>query len=110
MTGAPAIGALDRRLTIETPTATSDGAGGETVVWTKLADVWGRVDALSAAERDRSGRLDGVATHRVTIRARTGVTGGQRLKVDGRTLMILATRPVGVRDRFLLIEAEEEGR
>lgn len=110
MSGEPAIGLLDRRLAIEAPTASSDGAGGEAVVWSKLADVWGRVEALSAAERDRSGRLEGVATHRVTIRARTGVASGQRIKLEDRTLTILATRPVGLRDRFLVLEAEEEAR
>lgn len=105
-----AIGALDRRLVIEATVRTGDGAGGATVTWQPVASVWGRVEALSASERDRSGRLDGVATHRVTIRAHPEVAGGQRIVIGSRVLAILATRPEGRGDCTLILEAQEEGR
>ncbi|MDQ0317835.1 phage head closure protein [Amorphus orientalis] len=104
------IGALDRRIVIEAPTSTPDGAGGVTVTWTPLATVWARVETLSAAERVRAGRPDGIATHRVTIRALSGIASGQRILVDGRVLTVRATRPSGDRDAYLVLEAEEEGR
>lgn len=104
------IGALDRRVILEAPVSTSDGAGGATVAWQELATVWAQVETLSAAERERSGRLAGIATHRVSIRARDDVESGQRVVVDGRVLAVRATRPAGVRDRYLILEAEEEGR
>ena len=110
MSGDLPIGALDRRVRIEVPLSTADGAGGATVAWAMVATVWAKVEALAAAERDRSGRLDGVATHRVTIRARDGVASGQRLVLGGRSLAVLATRPAGRGDRYLVLEAEEEGR
>lgn len=110
MSGTLPIGALDRRIRIEAPVRTGDGAGGATVAWATVATVWAQVAALSAAERDRAGRLDGVATHRVTIRARDGVASGQRIVLGGRVLAVRATRPAGRGDRFMVIEAEEEGR
>lgn len=105
-----AIGALDRRVTIEAPVRTEDGAGGATVSWSHVATVWGRVETLSATERDRTGRLDGIATHRVTIRAHSGVTSGQRIVLGERILTILATRPAGRGDQYLVLETQEEGR
>ncbi|MGX1099965.1 phage head closure protein [Amorphus sp. MBR-141] len=110
MSGDLPIGALDRRVRIEAPLRTGDGAGGATVSWATVATVWANVEAVSAVERDRSGRLGGVATHRVTIRARDGVASGQRLVLGGRVLAVRATRPAGRGDRFLVLDAEEEGR
>lgn len=110
MSGDLPIGALDRRVRIEAPVRTDDGAGGAAVAWATVATVWAQVEAVSAVERDRSGRLDGVATHRVTIRARDGVASGQRLVLGGRSLTVLATRPAGRGDRFTVLDAEEEGR
>ncbi|WP_018701257.1 phage head closure protein [Amorphus coralli] len=107
---APAIGALDRRLAIEAPVRTADGAGGATVTWRPVASVWGRVESLAAAERDRSGRLDGIATHRITVRAHPEIAGGQRIVLGSRILTILATRPEGRGDHYLVLEAQEEGR
>ncbi len=110
MSGEISIGALDGRLAIEAPVPAADEAGGATVSWSHVASVWGRVETRSASERDRSGRRDGVATHRVTIRARDGITSGQRIVLGSRVLAILATRPAGRGDRYLILEAEEEGR
>lgn len=104
------IGALDRRIRIEAPVRTDDGAGGATVTWQTVARAWARVEAVSASGRDRAGRLDGIATLRVTIRARNGVASGQRIVLDARLLSIRATRPQGRGDRYLVLEAEEEGR
>jgi len=104
------IGSLNRRIVIEAPTTTPDGAGGATVVWTPVATVWARVETLSASEQVRAGRPDAIATHRLTIRARSGIESGQRILVDSRVLTVRATRPYGDRDAYLVLEAEEEGR
>lgn len=44
-------GALDRRITIEQATATTDATGAEVLTWTKLADAWAERTPISATSK-----------------------------------------------------------
>lgn len=80
-----AVGALRRRLVLETPVATPDGLGGATQDFEVVAALWGQVEWLSGGEHWRMGRPEQVASHRVTLRWRAGLDAGQRLR-DGERI------------------------
>lgn len=103
-------GALRRRLVIERAAATADGGGGREIAWEAVATVFAAVRPVRAEERDELGRLDGVATDAVEVRAGTDVRGGDRLQVSGRTLRVLVVRAADARGRRLIALAEEAGR
>jgi SPP1 family predicted phage head-tail adaptor len=103
-------GALRRRLVIERAAATTDGGGGREIAWEPVAIVFAAVRPVRAEEREELGRLDGVATHAVEVRAGVDLAGGDRLTVDGRTLRVLAVRDADARGRRRLALAEEAER
>ncbi|MCW2307894.1 phage head closure protein [Rhodobium gokarnense] len=110
MTRPPTIGELRHRLTLERPERTPDGAGGATVSWVTVADVWAAIAPASASETEIAGRLDGVVTHRVTLRRRADLAGGMRLKAGTRVLKILVAHDPDERGRWTECLAEEEHR
>lgn len=56
---------LDRRLTLEDPTRSPDGAGGYTQNWTALGQVWARVAPRSGREKGEISSM----RYRITVRA-----------------------------------------
>lgn len=103
-------GSLRRRLSIERAAETPDGGGGRAVAWSAVATVFAAVRPIGADERDALGRLDGVATHAVEVRAGVDLRGGDRLTEEGRTLRVLAVGDADARRRRLVAFAEEAGR
>lgn len=103
-------GALRRRVVIERSTGTADGGGGREVAWEPVATVFAAVRPVRAEERDELGRLDGVATHAVEVRAGVDLAGGDRLMVGGASLRVLVVRDADARCRRLLALAEEAER
>lgn len=103
-------GGLRQRLVIERVAATADGGGGRELAWEAVATVFAAVRPVRAEERDELGRLDGVATHAVDVRAGVDIRGGDRLTVGDRSLRVLAVREADARGRRLLALAEEAER
>ena len=102
----PPIGRLNRRIVVDAASLASDGSD----LWTEVATVWGAIEPLGSEERDASGRWQGIARWRITIRWRGDVTSANRLRFDARIFRVVATLDAGSDKRFLTIEAEEELR
>jgi SPP1 family predicted phage head-tail adaptor len=100
------IGALKRRLVLETPAETADGAGGVTRVYANEATLWAQVTPISARGDIAADSLGAVLRHRIVIRARDRVTTRHRLRDGARVYRIVAVRENADR-RFLEIDAEE---
>lgn len=104
---------LNRKLALQTAVRTPDGAGGWTVTWSTLGDLWaevrpGRGRSLTVATLD-------VARVPLTITVRAAPVGDdrrprpdQRLLDGGRTYRILAVRDADPDARYLQCLAEEE--
>lgn len=100
------IGRLRHRLKLEQPDDAPDGAGGIARSWQEQATLWGRLEPLSAEERVAAGRIEAVATHRITIRRRAGLSHEMRFALGNRRFAIRAI--VGdERDRFIRCLCEE---
>lgn len=102
-----AVGALRRRLVLETPVASPDGLGGEMRSFVTVAALWGRLEWLGGSERWRAGRPEQTGSHRVTLRWRAGLEAGLRLRDGARIFDVLAVGdPDGGRRRLVCLVEE----
>ncbi|MGC4075477.1 MAG: phage head closure protein, partial [Rubrivivax sp.] len=106
------IGTLDRRVLIEQNTPSRDPAFGSAVAaWPTLATVWARVDEtldtkLGGAEKVENANRVLTRQFRVTIRYRSDVTTGMRIRQpdrSNRVLQIVAIAEVGRRQALELM-------
>jgi len=101
------VGALRRRLLLETPVETPDGAGGQFRSFETIAAVWAQVEWLSGNERWRGERPEQAVSHRITLRWRDGVDAGQRLRDGEQVFDIRAVAdPDGARRRLVCLVEE----
>jgi SPP1 family predicted phage head-tail adaptor len=94
------IGAMRERLTLEQPVRTPDGAGGATVAWQPVTEVWAHVRPISGDERLRHDQVAGRLTHEVWIRHRTGIAPAMRFTQGARIYEIVAILELGRRSRL----------
>jgi SPP1 family predicted phage head-tail adaptor len=100
------IGALNRRLVLEAPDETGDGAGGVTRSYITAAMMWAHIAPLSARADVAAESLGAVLNHRIVIRRRAGLDARHRFRDGARVYRIIAVRET-VDRRFLEIDAEE---
>ena len=100
------IGELNRRLTLQAPVESDDGAGGVVRSYENAAVLWAKVAPLSARADVAADSLGGALRTRIVVRARDDVTTRHRLVDGGRIYRVLAARRSADR-RFLEIDAEE---
>ncbi|WP_293575243.1 head-tail adaptor protein [Phaeobacter sp.] len=74
---------LNRRLALEDPRRTSDGAGGHVEAWQVLGEHWCEMRALSGRSTDRQGTTLSLQRFRITLRA-APVGSPQRPRPDQR--------------------------
>ena len=105
----PPIGALRRRLTLETLERTSDGTGGNIDTWTTAATLWAAIHPRHGSETFDGGRVEGRVTHDVWIRPRPTIAPGQRLRLNARLFNIRAVlQPDPFVNRMRLICEERD--
>lgn len=91
-------GKLDRRITVERATITTDAAGGEVQDWTAIATVWAEVLPISDGERWRASEVAAHVTTRFRIRWGLGVTVEDRIVYEGRVYEIVGVKEIGRRE------------
>jgi SPP1 family predicted phage head-tail adaptor len=98
-------GDLDRRLTLEAPVETDDGAGGVSLAYEIVSTLWASVAPLSARAEVSADSLGAAARCRIVIRKRDGVTTRHRFR-DGDTVYRILALSESADRRFLDISAE----
>jgi SPP1 family predicted phage head-tail adaptor len=101
-----AIGELNRRLVLEAPVETDDGAGGVTRSYQAATTLWARVTPAAARAVVAADSLAALVTHRIVVRAPRTITGLHRFRDGARIFRVVAFRETADR-RFVEIEAEE---
>ncbi len=101
------IATLRRRMTIETPVETPDGAGGASLSFSPLVTVWAGLEWLGGEERWREGGFEQAGRWRITMRWRSGVTAGMRLRDGTRLFDIRAAADPDGGGRRLVCLCEE---
>jgi SPP1 family predicted phage head-tail adaptor len=100
------IGALNRRLVLEAPVETGDGAGGVVRTYEAAATLWAQVVPVSARSDVAADSFGAMARFRIVIRPRGNIATRHRLREGTRVYRIIAMRET-VDRRFLEIDAEE---
>ena len=89
------------------PLDAPDGFGGVLRNYQPGPRVWGAIELLTTMERVRAGRVDAVATHRVTLPYRDDVSPNQHLSLGSRRFRIKsAGDPDGRRDSLVCLVEE----
>jgi SPP1 family predicted phage head-tail adaptor len=87
----PDAGALNRKITIQTPSEAQDEFGQPTQDWTDVATTWAAIKAPTSKEIYALGAgFTAQVTHKITIRYRAGLTSAMRVCYRGRIFHIQA--------------------
>ena len=97
-------GELNRRLVLEAPIETDDGAGGVTRAYIALATVWAQVVPQSMRADLSAQALGAAEFFRIVLRRRDGITGAHRFREGERVYRIVAARESADR-RFTEVDA-----
>lgn len=104
------VGQYTQRYTVQAPTATDDGSGGQSVVWRTVVTIWARVRAVSSREQAQAGALQVLGTYQVLTHYSSALATTQRLVPKGwtgPTLEILGVRDPDGGRKDLWIDAAE---
>lgn len=100
-------GFLNRRLVLEAPVETADGAGGVTRSYEGVATLWAAVSSISAREQLDAAQRGMTLTHHIVARYRADITSRHRFRDGTRIFRIVSLRDRDGRKRFLDVQAEE---
>jgi SPP1 family predicted phage head-tail adaptor len=101
-----APGELNRRLVLQQPVESADGAGGVARSYAAVTTLWAKVEPVSARGAVVADAPGATVTHRIIIRSGPEVTTRHRLVEGTRIYRIVTLRDDATR-RFLVIGAEE---
>ena len=94
-------GNLRHRVSIQEQTDTPDGIGGFSVVWSAISgmsSVPAAIWPMSSKEQLDAMKLESVATHKIRIRYRAGITSKNRIVFGSRVFNILGA-PIDFEER-----------
>jgi SPP1 family predicted phage head-tail adaptor len=100
-------GRLNRRLVLEAPVETPDGAGGVVRGFEAVATLHAEVTSAAAREEVEAARLGAAVTHRIVVRFSADITVRHRLRDGERLYRIVSLKDRDGRGRFLDIAAQE---
>ena len=103
------IAPMNRRLTLQAPQETDDGAGGMTLAWRDVATLWAAIRPHAAAEGLWASQPAARLSSEITIRYRDDVWPEMRfVSASGRIFDIRAAfDPDGSRRRLVCLCGEE---
>lgn len=100
---------LNRKMTLEAPTRTADGAGGYSEVWQPLGIIWGEVLPRGAGREVDASELKLKITVRVAPQgAPSRPTAAMRFRDGERLYLIDAVTETTSAGRYLVCFAKEE--
>lgn len=96
-------GKLDRRITLQSASVSTDGFGQAVRTYSTLAAVWAKVDYRSVKEGEETSKLTSVNKVRFTIRYRADVDATTKISWNGNTYEIDGVSLEG-RERYLILD------
>ena len=81
-------GNLRHRVQLETPSGSSDGAGGIALAWTLVDTLWAEIRSASGSEQLNFGRANATLMNNVRIRYRSDITPDMRFSLGSRIFEI----------------------
>lgn len=102
-------GRFRSELALEACAPIEDGIGGYAESWTETATLFGMIEPVSAGSMFGAGQSLETVTHRVTIRHRSGVESGMRLRKQDRLFEIVTVHDPDDSGRYLICRVKEAG-
>lgn len=100
-------GKLNRIITIEQKTASTDAYGGQSFSWSTFATVWAAVQPLKGRELIAAQAAQSEITSRFVIRYLSGVSADMRIVYGGRYFNITAVIDIDDAHREMHLMASE---
>tara|TARA_R100000781_G_scaffold113625_2_gene82520 strand:+ start:111 stop:443 length:333 start_codon:yes stop_codon:yes gene_type:complete len=102
------IGELDRRIIIESPTATTNSYGEKTNTWSTAYTLWAKIDWKKSNRKEESQELVQTSDLTFYIRNMDGITikGTYRINYDSKYYYIHGIKQVDGRKQFLELETK----
>jgi SPP1 family predicted phage head-tail adaptor len=101
------LSTLTQRASLLALTLTPDGGGGFSESWDAFADVWLALEPLGATDEADADKLESRVRHRMTLRRRSDLAAGQRVRIAGRLFRVHAVLDAGPRARAVELLCEE---
>jgi len=102
------IGSMNKRISLEVETKTSDGMGGSLVVWKEMAsDVACSIWPITASEQIQSSASTMIASHRIRMRYRRDIKANWRLKYHNSYFNIVSIIDRNMDHRMLELLVKE---
>lgn len=101
------IGSFKHGIIVQTLTETADGFGGFTRSWADTITVAAMIKPLNGFERAQGRQLEAAASHKITIRYRTGLSTKQRISYGGRYFDIASIINLDEANKYIEIMALE---
>lgn len=101
-------GSLRTVLVLEAPQAMPDGLGGRSESWVEVATLFGHIEPLTARNRFGADQSMVAVTHQLTLRHRSGVRSGMRLRKSDRLFEIVTAHDPDETGRYLVCSVREE--
>lgn len=96
-------GQLDRRVTLQSASVSTDGFGQAVRTYSTLAQVWAKVDYRTVKEGEDAEKLTSVNKVRFTIRYRADVDATIKISWDSKTYEVEGVSLEG-RERYLILD------
>ena len=100
-------GAFSARLDLLEPVLVSDGQGGATESFSKIAELWARIEPVSISFTEEANGAVFRLTHKVWMRRRDDLAPGMRFGRRGRIFKINGWRDPDETGRYLVCSCEE---
>ena len=95
-------GQLRHVIWIQTPTSTAS-AFGTSISWSNLFSTRAAIWPLSSKERLRADKLESLATSKIRIRYRSGISSKNRIKFGDRVFQIIGN-PINMEERDIMLD------
>ena len=101
-------GRLRTELVLEAASLTPDGAGGYSESWGEVALLFALLEPLRANRRFAAAQFLEEVSHRATLRFRSDVTAGMRMRKGNRVFRIITVHDPDETGRFLVCLMQED--
>lgn len=98
---------LNKRITIQSKTKTSDGLGGYSEIWSNLKTLWAEIKPISNSNNFETNQIEEKITHIITVRYYNSLTTQHRIKYGDRIFNIIGIINPLENNQTMEITAEE---
>ena len=106
------IGRFDKRITLQSRSATLDAYGQQIDSWSDIATVWANVKPIGGREKLKAIQVDSILSHTVAIRYNASfmpprTVDAWRIVYNGRLFNIMAAMDLNEERKYIIFDCSE---